>query len=153
MSELLSLATVENDIILLTPLVPKDIVLQAMERVHFLKKEAKRLDDLFEQFAIEWIRSNGDLVVNDTVRYYVGATKTTKCVDVPETIKALLNATDGDFGKLCETLSSGCIKHGAAKKILSEEDFTKLFITSSSDNLEEGKPDKKLKKIDTKFVK
>ncbi len=128
-----------------------DQVLAIYDQLKFYNRETKRLMDLAETAMLEWIKGNGDLVVSPTVRYYAGTSKTTKCVDLPAAVAALMEATGGNFEKFCEVLSSGAIKHGAAKKVLDPNVYDLCFKVEIRDTLEEGKPDKKLMKADEAF--
>lgn len=139
----MTLASVESQVIALGTSAPAEAVAELLNTIQVLKREIRRVDDLFENIFIEWIQANGDLQIGD-VRYYVGTPKDTKCINVPATLAALLEATGGDFDRVCGCLSSNAIKHGAAKKVLPEDEFSKLFSVTEKVTLEEGKPKKSL---------
>lgn len=128
-------------------------VLSIYDRIKFYQSELKTLRDRAESAMMEWIKVNGDLVVSDSVRYYVGTSKTTKCTNIPGAVEKIMEATGGDFTRFCDVLASGAIKHGAAKKVLDPKTYAELFKVTESDKLEEGVLDKKLIRYDEAFVK
>jgi hypothetical protein len=150
-----ALLPLQQQILSMTPDRPAAYALGIYERVRFYKKSLADLEATCEEQLMEWIKVNGDLVISETARYYVGTPKTTKCLDVPATVEALMNAVAGDFTRFCDTLSANAIKHGAAKKILTEDDFARLFKTETREVLQEGKvkPVKQLMKADSQFTR
>ncbi len=128
-----------------------DQVMKVWDLTLFYTKEIKRVKELVEAEVIKWCQKNGDLVVSDQIRYYAGKDRTVKCVDVPATVEAVMQATGGDFKAFCDVLASNAIKNGAAKRVLTPELYGKLFQTVEKDSLEEGKV--KLIKRDERFVK
>lgn len=146
-----TIPSLEKQVLALGTSAPAEAVADVLNRVQVLTREIKRVKDLWEQIAIEWIQANGDLQIGD-MRYYVGHPKTTKCNDIPATVEALMQATGGDFRAFCECLSAGAIKHGAAKKVLAESDFARLFSVTEQTSLEEGKPTKKLCSVNERFL-
>jgi hypothetical protein len=147
-----ALLPLEQQILTISPSLPGPDVLTIYERTRFYKQALADLQDRCEALMIEWIKANGDLQISDTARYYVGTPKTTKCTDLPGAIETILTTVGGDFTKFCEILSSNAIKYGAAKKVLTQEDFERLFKVEERETLEEGKV-KKLIKADERFVR
>ncbi len=140
-----------------TPLVTLEMtneeVIAIYDRCQFIAREAKARQQQIEAAILEWVQEHGDLIVSDTLRYYAGTEKVTKCINVPAAVEALLVAVGGDFNTMCEALSSNAIKYGAAKKMLPPEVYDQYFTVEYRETLEEGKPKKKLLKADDKFVK
>lgn len=132
--------------------VEMDKVLDVMDKVEAAKAKLKEVSASLESAVIEWIKANGDIEMG-TVRWYVGLTKTTKCIDNGKTLEALFEACGGDFAKVAEMLASGAFKHGACKGVLSEDQYAALFVVKESDELKEGKPNKRLQKVDSRFLK
>lgn len=145
------LAPIEADTLALSPRLDPSQMLTVFNRVKFYEAEAKRIRKLCEQMFIEWITENGDLEAGNGIRYYVGADKKTKCVDVAATVESLLASVDGDFKRFCEHLASDAIKHGAARKTLPPADYDRLFKTEITPSLEEGKSKLKLMTANANF--
>lgn len=149
-----ALASLESEIIDLGENVSMETIATVSERVGFYMGELKRLDKILDQHMIEWIKKNGPIRISDSVRYVLTHPKTTKCNDVPATIEAVLAASGGDFKKMCDVLSAGAIKHGAASKILPPEEYAKLFSVTVKDKLEDGGPaPKEVTRIDSSFIR
>ena len=130
-----------------------ETVVDRLGQLDALMSAARQLKDLLEQAVIEWIEAHGDLhVPGMSVRYYTGTRKSTKCIDVYRTFEAILEAPGGDLDKTLGTLASGAIKHGAARSVLSQEIFDRLFLTEEKPELKEGKPRKSLIRVDERFV-
>ena len=145
-------STILADLAALSPDVPIDKVLAMRVRVDFFAEKAKAFREMLDNAMIEWINANGPIEF-ETIRYYVGPVKNTKCRSVKEAIPALLDATGGDMERFCEILSSNAIKHGAARGVLAPEVWDQLFIVEEQQELKEGKPVKRLQKIDSRFVR
>lgn len=136
-----------------SPEVTADEALQALEFRDRLKEITRELDSKIELAAIAWIEANGDLVKGEQ-RYYVAPNKSTKCRDVKSAIHAILKATGGDFDALVACLSSGAIKHGAARDILPGDEYEDLFETKTTADLKTGAATpKRLQKFDPNVLK
>lgn len=125
-----------------------DHVLDALEFVARLGEVHRLLKGRLESAAIKWIEINGEIVSGDK-RWYVGTNKVTKCVNVKATLEALLEKTGGDLMAVAECMSTSAWKPATTKKILGD---TSLFVTEEKPDLETGKPSKKLKVLDPKFL-
>src|SRR5690554_3989402 len=130
----------EADVLLITPDSPDWTVAAVMDRLKAAEERLKQIKGFVTEKVIEWIEANGDLVIGD-VRYYVGPKKITKCIDVPGAVAALLIASDGDFGKLCEFFASQPLKYGACKEPLGDQ-WDQFFRVEEVIDLKEGKPKK-----------
>lgn len=129
-----------------------DDVAMKVQMIEAAKKRIAEIEADMKRQLIEWIEANGPLVINET-KYYVGDRKDTKCVDVPATVQALLEATGGDFGKVCECLASQPVKHGASKRVLSADQYDALFKVETVPVLKEGVAQKQLQKVNTNFLR
>ena len=147
-----AITIIEQECTAIAPKLTNDEVAAVLDRVNFYAAEMKRVKALTESLVMEWIRENGDLVISPTVRYYIGTDKSTKCLDQPAAVDALLDAAGGDMGAFCECLAANAIKHGAAKKRLSPAVYDSLFRVEIKESLEEGKPKQKLIKADDAFT-
>jgi hypothetical protein len=131
---------------------PRETLLMAMEFVAALKEATRLLSERVESKAIEWIGQNGEIEVGE-VRYYVAPNRTTKCKDLGRTLEAMLKATGGDFAETVRCLSTGAFKPGACRELLPEDEFVDLFETVETPDLKEGKPKKRLQKVNERFLK
>jgi hypothetical protein len=127
-------------------------VLAAMNCVAAFKEAARDLSERMEAATIAWIGHNGDLVDGD-IRYYVGPNKSTKCLDLPGTLRALLEVSGGDLDAVVEVLSSGAFKPAKAKEVLGER-ADGLFETKETTDLKTGKATgPRLQKSDPRFIR
>jgi alkylated DNA nucleotide flippase Atl1 len=95
-------------------------------------------------------QAGGSFTFGD-IRYYVGVEKKTKCRAVGRCLEALLTVSGGDWDAVVDCLSANAIKYGAAKKALGGQ-FDNHFEVIEVPDLKEGKPERKLKAINTKFI-
>jgi hypothetical protein len=145
------LATLESDGLRISPETPTDEIARILNTLGAMKERIKEVEKLIEAQLVERINQAGPFVLG-TVRYYVGKKKTTKCVNVPGALEAVLLAVGGDWEKFTEFLSSQPVKYGAAKGILDAETWGTLFKVEEEDELKEGSA-ARLMKTDTKFLK
>jgi 5-methylthioribose kinase len=133
------------------PSSTQDEVLTALNSAKAHAAEARELVKLAEQIAIEWIQENKrDLIVSDTVRYYVGTEKKEACKDVRAACEKILDKIAGDFAAFADCLSSNPFKFGAVRKLLGDA-YAATFTTTTVTDLKTGKPAKALKKSDDSF--
>lgn len=151
MSTEITTTNLEADVLAVTPETDRDQVLELMNRVKAAKELIKQIDQYLTEKLIEYIDANGEITFGD-VRYYVGPKKITKCIDVPGAVEALLIASNGDFGKLCEFFASQPLKYGACKEPLGDQ-WDQFFRVEEVMDLKEGKPKKALQSVNTKFLK
>lgn len=62
----------------------------------------------------------------------------------------VINNGSGDFDQLVGLLVSDPIKHGAARKVLPEDVYARLFHVERKTTLEQGKP--KLQSVNERFL-
>lgn len=130
----------------------KDLAAQLLGEIDRLKQLTRELAFKAEEIACGVITQHGDIEIGE-IRYYVGAEKTTKCIDKPGTLSALLDAKAGDFEAVCATLASDPFKYGAVRATVGEETFAKLFKTDTKIDLKTGKPLHGLQRFDGRFQK
>ena len=127
-------------------------VLKALDFVARIGECHRALKERAEAAAIKWIRTNGDLVDGD-IRYYVGPNKSTKCLDLPGTLRALLEVSGGDLDAVVEVLSSGAFKPAKAREVLCER-ADGLFETKTTVDLKTGKATgPRLQKSDPRYIR
>lgn len=126
-------------------------VLRAMAMVQQCKHAVAALSQRMEAAVIAWIGANGEIEDGDN-RYYVGTSKTTKCVDVKATLDRLLTVTGGDLDAVNSCLSTGAFKPAATLAVLGSEGAG-LFTTEVVQDLKTGKPKVGLKAVNKKFTK
>jgi hypothetical protein len=145
-----TLDAVRAELLKLGAKCPMDQILTARQHVQVMLDRVKNMKTFLEACMLEWIIENHADIVCGEVRWYAGTAKTVKCHNIPGALEALMVATEGDFSKLCEVLSSNAIKQGAAKKIL-RDDWNKFFTVAEEQDLKEGKPVKSLQTFNTAF--
>lgn len=121
----------------LCPESTQDEVCQAIQFRDALKEATRVLSERVEAGVIAWIEKNGEFAIGET-RYYVGPNKSTKCKDLPATLKAVLVATEGDVEAVCRALSSSAFKHGACRELLPADEYDTLFETREVADLKTG---------------
>lgn len=128
----------------------------AMAFMEQLNRGVRELKDRLETATIAYIEKNGEIHDGD-VRYYVGPNKSTKCTDVRETVRVVLEATGGDVDAVCDCLSSGAFKPATTRKRLADagmqEAADRLFVTTETPDLKTGVVKKSVQKFDPRFVK
>ena len=157
--------TLANDLDIIAPVgVPvrrvlltdsKDVVAEKLMLLDRLSDWLKETKAQVIESAEEFIRDNGPVECGSVV-YFLGVTKKPpKCIDVPGTIEALMQACQGDFEKFCEHLAANAIKYGAAKATLPPREYDLLFKVEEVEELqceEAAKAAKKLQKLDRRFL-
>lgn len=125
-----------------------DDVLTAMGFVAKLKELTREVSEKCEAAAIAWIEQNGQIESGD-VRYYVAPNKSVKCPDLRKVVDAILSRAGVD--ELVTCLSTSAFKPSAVRELLPEDELDGLFITTTTGELREGKPAKRLQKVDGRF--
>lgn len=109
-----------------------------------LKAIVREYSARLEEAAIDYINRHGP-VETLTARFYVGASKTTKCRDTALAVDAVLQKCGGDFGTLLGCLSSQPLRHGACRAVLGEE-WDRHFEVIEKADIKTGKPVKGVRK-------
>lgn len=125
-----------------------DDVLTAMGFVAKLKELTREVSEKCEAAAIAWIEQNGQIESGE-VRYYVGPNKSVKCPDLRKVVEAILSRAGVD--ELVTCLSTSAFKPSAVRELLPADELDGLFITTTTGELREGKPAKRLQKADGRF--
>jgi hypothetical protein len=125
----------------------------ALAAVEALERRAKQLKASLEDALIAHIRATGQDLVIGEIRYYAGHRKSVKCLDVPATFDAAVEAAGGDLGRvLNECLASDALKPGAVKALIGDEAFGRLYRVEVREELGEGKPRKRLLKVNDRYA-
>lgn len=142
---------VETAILKVTATTPSDDIAATLEKLAAYLERGKELKELLESRLKEIIEETGHDIEVGTVRYYVGDKRTTKCRDAGEAVRSLLE-TLGAEG-LAPLLASQPLRYGACKQVLPADEYDRLFEVVVERELKEGKPLKRLQKIDTRFIR
>lgn len=137
-----------------TALLALDAAAAAIARI----KEAQAA---IKESVVEHIQATGeDLILEksdgNTIRYYVGTTKTWKpAIDAnPEIVAGLLESGGADAVSRC--VASNPWKRSAIKAELGKDEHDRLFVCHEKDVLKEGKPTGKkavsLQRVDSTFL-
>ena len=78
---------------------------------------------------------------------------TTRCLDVPKSGMALLDALEGDFDAFLKVLSSNAYKYGTARSILDRNVYASLFHVSNASRLVNGVPERTLQRSDPSYIR
>jgi len=143
------LATLES--VSISTTTPVEEISRILNDLDVMKRRIHEAEAFIEQQLIERIKESGPFVVG-SIRYYVGRKRTTKCVNVPAALDAVLMAVGGDWEKFATFLAAQPVKHGAARSLLPGEVFDGLFRVEEEDELKEGSAGK-LMKVDQRFLK
>lgn len=111
-----------------------DRMLEWLTLTTVLCQRAKEIRQQIEDFAIEWIKTNGPLV-NGPITYTVGNQKQVKCTNVVTCIQMILDACEGDLELLATSLRSDPFKYGHSAKLLQDEQFDQVFEVIWNDKL------------------
>ena len=144
------IAKIETDALTI-PTMSTEQLAELLSALAGMKERIKEAEKLVDGQLIERIKESGPFILG-TVKYYVGKKKTTKCVNVPGAMEALLTAVGGDWEKFTEFMASQPVKYGAAKGVLDSKTYAGLFETTEEDELKEGSAGRLLK-ADTRFMK
>jgi hypothetical protein len=130
-----------------------DAIAELLNRTAFIKEAIKRIADSLEQRILERVQQHGDLTIG-TVRYYAGTAKRTEPRDPGQVLDAILQLAGGDTAAAArDFLGSSAFKYGAIKQAAGEQRFAELFEVIEVPELREGKPVKRLLKVDERFTK
>ena len=133
---------------------PADDLLAMKTRIKFQQDELRKAAAMLEKIMIDNIQAHGQITVGD-IRYYVGPESDTKLQEgkLEAAVDAVLTAVGGDMAKFAGCLSTGAFKPGACEKTLDPDAFNALFVTTTQTDLKTGKPLKKLRSVDMRFVR
>lgn len=127
-----------------------DDVLACLGIVAKLKELTRAIDGRAEAAAIDWIEKHGP-IESGGVRYYVGPNRSVKCPDLGKVVDAILSRAGVD--ELVTCLSTGAFKPSAVRELLPADELDGLFVTTTTGELREGKPTKRLQKADERYGK
>lgn len=153
---------IELAVLSVEPGIDLEAVQMAWTILRALKEFVRDNEERLKKRTILYIKANGAFMIGDE-RFYVGAEKETKCIDVKGATMALLGATGEiidpasgevlDFERLVDCLSSNAFKPATAVKALGAASAN-FFETKMKDKLKrDGKEWSELQSINTRFLK
>lgn len=117
------------------------------------KRAIKEVEEMWQQAMLKYIKKHGPIEMKmgkDSVKYYAGHKKETKCTDAGVAFK-LLDKKGGEK-VVMKALSSQAFKPAHCKVVLGEKRWKKCFRTKRVKKLDvEGNVVKILKKLDSRF--
>lgn len=141
----------QDAIITINPDADTQALLELYFRLKAYIERGRDMKLMLEEKLVENLSANGPVMVGD-VQYRAGVKKTTKCMNLPGAVQALLESVGGDFDAFCQCLSSNAIKYGAAREPLGER-WDEFFKVEEQLELVEGKAKKSLIEVNTKFLR
>lgn len=153
MNDANAIAAIETAVITIGPDTPPQVVGQVRNAVAFVGEEARRLKRLLDDRLREIMEETGrDIVLNESVRLYLGVPKEYVPRDLAAVMSAVLDAAGGDMAGVTSCLASGCWKAGAVRSLLDDPDrFASLFETVEKPEVRDGKPLRKVLVADDRF--
>lgn len=148
---MLDLAEIRSRVVLLSPDAPVDAVADVLTRLEYAAKYLRDMRSQAEERILEYVTENGPVEIGD-VRYFAGVEKTTVCKDTKGATEAILSASGGDLDTFCSQLTTNPFKYGAVKLLIGQERWLDFFEVRERAALKDGKPEKKLIAINTKFA-
>jgi hypothetical protein len=146
-------AQLESAVITIGPDTPTEVIAEVLNRMSFVKQEAKRIGDLLESQLVERIKATKEDIQIGTVRYYVGQDKKITVRNNAGALQTLFTICGGDMDRFAGCLSSGWLKNGTVRKLTQEmecpEKWDEIFEATEKDELREGK----LKSSDSRFLR
>ncbi len=127
-----------------------DDLCAALDATEWLLARARTIDRLMKQIAIGWIDRNGEFAIGD-VRYSVGFSLAFRCLNVPQTGHAVLEAAGGDFNHFMSVLVAQPFRHAAVRDIIGNRLHGCLFRAHRTGRLVNGVPERILKHADARF--
>lgn len=111
-----------------------DEILAVREAIGFARQQLRAIEKEFNDRIIAWMQEHGDIQISQTIKLYLGRSKTYKPYKLEDAIDALVKFTNGDWERFCATLSANAIKPGAARRVLGEA-FDDHFETTEKEEL------------------
>ncbi|HEX8523413.1 MAG TPA: hypothetical protein VF669_14260 [Tepidisphaeraceae bacterium] len=148
----LTLNEVEQQVVALPEELSLDRLLLWLDLSAVLIARAKQMRARVEEVAIEWIDNNGPITIG-TANYTVAHPTIIKCVDAARCFDLVMQACNGDVGVFCAYLRADPFKYGSVRELLGQEVFQQVFRTEFRPKLVEGKPRKRLKMSDERFLR
>jgi hypothetical protein len=128
-----------------------DDLAAALDATDWLLARAKTIDRLMKQIAIAWIDQNGEFNIGEQ-HYSVGYATTFKCLNIPQTGHAILEAGKGDIDILFALLVSQPFKPASVRNLIDMKLYASLFKAHRTGRLINGVPERLLKRTDARFV-
>lgn len=134
------LAPLRDAVLGLSPTEKGDALVYVRGAVKVAYQRLREIGNLLDEQLLAWMDANGDLIVDEQTRLYIGTKKTVKCRDVGACLAALEEAAGGEIEKVVECLSSSAWKHGACRQLLGPEKYEKCFAETVEQDVKTGKP-------------
>ena len=147
-----SLSEIEREVLSLANTASLDSLCAALDASDWLLARARTIHHLAKQIAVSWIDSNGEFDIGD-IHYSVGYSVAIKCLSVPQTAHAVLDAAAGDLDRLLEVLVSQPFKHASVRSLIGRPLHDKLFAARRTASLKNGVPGRDLKRVDRRFLR
>lgn len=142
---------IERQVMNASPDASLDELSAALDAAEWLLARAKTIDRLIRQIAIDWVDRNGEFNIGD-MHYWVGFATAVKCLNVPQTGLAVLEAAAGDMDRLFGVLVAQPFKHASVRDVIDKKIYNSLFTTYRTAKLVNGVPERALKQADKHFL-
>jgi hypothetical protein len=129
-----------------------DDLCAALDAADWLLARAKRIERLAKQIAVAWIERNGEFDIGNN-HYSVGYSYTVRCLDIPQTANAVLQAAAGDLDRLFDVLVAQPFKHGSVRTVIGRPLHDRLFESRRTAALKSGAPQRDLKRTDQRYLR
>jgi hypothetical protein len=147
-------ANLEDDVrTIAAPSTSVEVIAEVMDRVDAFGRRARQVKDALESAMIEHITATGNDVTIGDRRYYVGVDRSTKCVSNEECTDSVFSAVGWDVKQFAACLAANAFKASSVRSVLPEGEYLRLFETTEKPELREGKPSRKLKSLDVRYVR
>jgi hypothetical protein len=139
---------------------PAELVATAIIALNRLKERTREIEQQFKAGPLkEWLSKHGQIEIGP-VRYYVGTETKVKCRDTAVAATFIAEAcgiSAEGLQKFVAMLASDCLKQGAVNAFLVEiglpDMFEELFEVKVVEDVKTGKPLKKVREINDRFIK
>ena len=113
----------------------------------------KEAEEALEAAMFDHIKATGEPILIGETLYKIGTPKQTKCRNNAEALRTILELGGPEAVEQC--LGSNAWKYGTVEKLecMDAMTFARLFEVTYPEKLQEGKPTKKLMKLNTNFIK
>ena len=119
-----------------------------------LKRAIAEADEKWQKAMLKYIKKHGPIEMKfgmDTIRYYAGHQKDTKCTDRNVAFRLIYKKVG--IRRVREALSSQPFKSGHCKAVLKPNAFKQCFKTTTRKKLDaDGNPEEILKTRDSRFT-
>ncbi|MBC7819993.1 MAG: hypothetical protein IAG10_24180 [Planctomycetaceae bacterium] len=143
---------IEREVLDLSSGSTLDSLCAALDAADWLLARARTIDRLARQIAVAWIEKNGEFDVGPN-HYCVGYAYNVRCLNIPQTANAVLEAAGGEIDRLFDVLVAQPFKHGSVRTLIGRPLHDKLFEARRTASLRNGVPERSLKRVDRRFLR